>query len=127
MNGKLYIVFGNPGINHDYDAQHKTIERLDVKAHIQGQSVDWEQWELPLEHLKLMFSPVIAPISDTEIVAIRFGTMYGGQLRDRFNFQINDSSGRILNRSDDGGVAIYNVETRSLENVGNFDEIPTQL
>ena len=36
MNGKLYIVFGDTGGIRGRPVEHKTIERLDVKAHIEG-------------------------------------------------------------------------------------------
>ena len=64
---------------------HKTIERFDVKAHIQGQSVNWEMWQLIPESHELIDRPLFAPISETEIAFLSF--------------------------DDNGGVAIYNVET----------------
>ena len=73
MNGKLYIVFGDTGGIFLQPVEHKTIERLDVKALTQGQSVNWEKWELPPEHYNLMLYPIMAPISETEIISIRFG------------------------------------------------------
>ena len=56
---------------------------MDIKAHIEGQSVNWEQWQIPI---KLANLKIFAPISDTEIA--------------------------FLKADDDVDVKIYNVETR---------------
>ena len=118
LNDKLYIFISEMEGNRPRTdiPFHKTIERLDVKAHIQGQTVAWEQWVLPIEHFRLMFCPFIAPISETEIVCLSFGR---DNIRPSY-FSMWSYQGRR-----EGGIVTYDVEKRTIKNVGKFGQFPT--
>ena len=76
VNGKVYLFYGQSKTYEDelYNwAPSDSIERLDVEAHIEGQSVEWEGVVIPPEQLMLIKCPLMAPISDTEIAFLRFG------------------------------------------------------
>ena len=73
MNGKLYIFCSKTGERTFEGHCRKLIERLDVKALTQGQSVNWENCSLSPDVFKLMWSPVVCPISENEILSLSFG------------------------------------------------------
>ena len=116
MNGKLYIFCSKTGQRTFEHHCHKSIERLDVKAHTQGQSVNWENFPLSDEFFKLMWSPVICPISEHEIVSLSFG--WESKSTSSKWFQCP-----VLGRKE-GGVTIFNVQTNSMEKIGNFGNDP---
>ena len=59
-------------------------------------------WELPLEHFKLFKCPIIAPISENQIVFLNFGCV-------------------------DGYVATYNVETRTVVTKGKIKKTKSMI
>ena len=86
----------------------RSIERLDVQAHIEGEAVQWEVIEMDLNERNLIWCPLMAPISDTEIAFLRFG-------QDCYTQKVPG----VMTPLTVGGVAVYDVAQNKVTNVAS--------
>ena len=73
VGGKLFLFFAKYVVGKRSRHNVSIIEKFDIQSHIEGKSVQWEDFYLPSEQMNLIQNFChMAPISNSEIVFLSF-------------------------------------------------------